>query len=85
MRSSATITTKWQVTLPAALRQRLRLEPGDKLMFLEQGDGSVILKRKPVVSLDDLKGIVPYDGPPLSDDDLVAMVDAARSAQAEDT
>ena len=40
--ASSTITTKGQVTIPSALREKFRLEPGDKVLFLEK-DGAITL------------------------------------------
>lgn len=37
----ATMTTKGQITVPKAIRDRLRLEPGDKVFFDVRDDGSV--------------------------------------------
>jgi antitoxin PrlF len=37
----ATMTTKGQITVPKAIRDRLRLEPGDKVFFDVREDGSV--------------------------------------------
>ena len=41
--SESTITTKGQITIPKSVRERLHLEPGDKVYFDVQDDGSVIL------------------------------------------
>ena len=37
----ATMTTKGQITIPKSIRDRLRLEPGDKVYFDIRDDGSV--------------------------------------------
>lgn len=39
----ATITSKVQVTIPASVRQRLGLRPGDKVVFIVEDDGTVRL------------------------------------------
>jgi AbrB family looped-hinge helix DNA binding protein len=41
--SESTISSKGQVTVPKAIRQRLHLQAGDRLQFLVDGDGSVRL------------------------------------------
>lgn len=39
--AESTLTSKGQITIPKAVRERLHLEPGDKVYFDVQGDGSV--------------------------------------------
>ena len=53
-----TITTKGQVTLPKAVRDQLRLGPGDKLDFFVTREGHIqaIPVREPATKL---KGILP--------------------------
>jgi antitoxin PrlF len=81
-RVSGKVTSKGQITLPAKVRRRLGVRPGDRIEFIETDTGNVeiVARRK---TLADLRGIVPYDGPPLSDEDIVRWVDEARSARAE--
>lgn len=77
---SAKVTSKGQITLPAKLRQRLGVEPGDRIEFIESETGKVeiVARRK---TFADLRGIVPYAGPPLTDEDIVRWVEEARSAR----
>lgn len=49
---TATITSKGQVTIPKAVRDRLGLRPGDKLEFVEDESG-VHIKR--------CAGVSPFD------------------------
>ena len=54
----ATITSKGQITLPKAVRDRLKLHIGDKLDFIVRDDGH--LEVVPVKSsITELKGIAP--------------------------
>ena len=39
----AKVTTKGQVTIPIAIRKKLGIKDGDKLLFVEKQDGVVIL------------------------------------------
>jgi AbrB family looped-hinge helix DNA binding protein len=79
--ASAKITSKGQVTLPARLRRELGLKPGDRIEFARNKDGRIeVLARTRTFA--ELKGMLPYEGPKLSDDDLVAIVDGARTDRA---
>jgi AbrB family looped-hinge helix DNA binding protein len=53
----AKITSKGQVTLPIELRTRLGLEPGDRVMFVEQADGTFVLRARSG-TFADLRGIL---------------------------
>ena len=50
------ITTKGQATIPKAIREHLRLKPGDRVKFFLHPDGSVVLL--PKVPASALRGIV---------------------------
>ena len=41
---TATMTTKGQVTIPKEIREHLQIETGDRLSFVVQEDGSVVVK-----------------------------------------
>ncbi len=41
---TATLTTKGQVTIPKEVREHLGVETGDRLSFLVQEDGTVVLR-----------------------------------------
>lgn len=61
----ATITSKGQVTIPKPVRDRLHLEPGDKIDFIVDEDGD--LRVTPVTaSVTHLKGMVPRPEYPAS-------------------
>ena len=74
-----TLTSKGQVTLPAAARRQLGLKPGAKLEVLVTEDG-----RLEVIPLSEsvqaLKGMVPKPAKPLSLDDMArAIAEGATS------
>ena len=50
------ITAKGQATIPKAIREHLRLKPGDRVKFFVHPDGSVVLLPKLPAST--LRGIV---------------------------
>lgn len=52
---SALITSKGQATIPKAIRERLRVAPGDRIDFVVQADGTV--KVEPAI-----QGVAPLKG-----------------------
>lgn len=60
--ATATLTSKGQMTLPKEVRDRLGLHPGDKLDFVFDADGQLVIKPR-TVHVGDLFGILkPKDG-----------------------
>lgn len=61
------VTSKGQVTLPAAFRKRLDIQAGDDLVFEETADGAVVrvVHRR---RLQDFLGAVPIDGAAMDHD-----------------
>ena len=51
--TEATMTTKGQITVPKAVRERLRLEPGDKVYFDVGEDGwvRIVARNRPMEQL----------------------------------
>ena len=73
--SAATITSKGQITLPKAVRDRLELGPGDRVDFVLAPDGRFDLI--PVkASIKSLKGCVPAPKKPVT---VEAMTEAVRA------
>jgi AbrB family looped-hinge helix DNA binding protein len=54
MTAASTISPKYQVSIPKALRERLNWRPGQKLAFIPKGDGLLMI---PVPNREDLIGI----------------------------
>ena len=52
----STLSSKGQVTIPKAIREHLKLEPGDRIKFFKHPDGTVVLLPKLPTSR--LRGIV---------------------------
>ena len=71
---SATLTSKGQLTLPKAIRERLRLGAGDRVDFIVTDDGTVVL-RPATVDVRELKGLLHRRGlKPLSVEEMNAVI-----------
>lgn len=74
----ATMTSKGQVTIPAATRTKLRLAPGSKIDFVENAAGEIVLK--PLAGdVRRLWGIVKYDGPAVSIEEMDRAIGEAAA------
>jgi len=65
-RATTTVSTKGQVILPKAIRQRRHWEPGTRLVVEDTPEG-VLLKPAPVFAPtrpEDVAGMLAYRGPP---------------------
>ena len=66
----ATLTSKGQITIPASIRKALRLSAGERVVFTQLDDGTVIMRAK-TRSILDLKGLLQAEGlPKLAVDDM---------------
>ena len=65
--NESTITAKGQTTLPKAVREALSLDPGDRIRYTVL-DGEVRIRKVGPISR--LYGIIEYDGPPVSLEDM---------------
>lgn len=72
----STLTSKGQVTIPVEIREQLGLEQGSVVDFLLNEDGTCELR--PVTgSIQDIKGMVKWDGPPVTIEEMnQAIADA---------
>ena len=73
------IGARGQVTIPKKIRDALEVQPGDTVCYLVEQDG---VRIKKMGSIKDIEGMVEYDGPPVSLDDMndAALEYAARKA-----
>ncbi|TDD65703.1 AbrB/MazE/SpoVT family DNA-binding domain-containing protein [Jiangella aurantiaca] len=67
--SSATMTSKGQITIPKQIRAELGLTPGTRVTFTRNEDGEYVLSRKPR-SVKDLKGRLRFTGEPKTLDEM---------------
>jgi antitoxin PrlF len=75
------ITSKGQATIPKAIREYLRLKPGDRVKFFVHRDGTVVLLPKLPASA--LRGIVKARRRPVTIEEMAeAAASGAASARA---
>ena len=58
---TARLTSKGQLVIPKDIREYMRLQPGDRLDFIIQDDGDVVI-RPMVADVRELKGILNVSG-----------------------
>ena len=68
--SDATLTAKGQTTIPKDIRERLGLEPGDKLTFTALSDGTVVMRAKTRKLLDLAGSLTRTDQPSVGIDQM---------------
>lgn len=66
--SAATVTSKGQITLPKSVRDRLRLQSGDRVEFVETGAG--FMMRPATQNLTDIKGMLAKPKRPVTIEDM---------------
>jgi len=71
------LTAKGQATIPKAIREHLRLKPGDRVKFFVHPDGSVVLLPKAPASA--LRGIVAAKRPVTVKEMNAAAADGAAA------
>jgi antitoxin PrlF len=73
--STARLTSREQLVIPKDIREYMRLQPGDRLDFIIQDDGDVVM-RPMVADVRELKGLLKVSGrQPVS---VAAMNEAIR-------
>jgi antitoxin PrlF len=75
---TATVTSKGQITIPSETRARLRLVPGTKVDFVQNAAGETVIRPK-TGDIRTLRGILKYDGPPVSIEEMNAAIGRAIS------
>ena len=61
----STVTSKGQTTIPAPIREFLHLSAGDRIEFIAQDDGRVLLTPA-TLDASDLRGILPRPEKPVT-------------------
>lgn len=73
---ASTLTSKGQLTLPKAIRDRLNLHEGDRVEFRVTATGEILVEAA-TVDLRDLRGSLRREGPAVS---IEEMEEAVRTA-----
>jgi len=71
--ATATHTSKGQITIPLDVRQRLKLEAGARVEFVESADGEFLM-RPAVADVRSLKGLLRKPAKPVSIDDMTKVI-----------
>jgi AbrB family looped-hinge helix DNA binding protein len=70
------LSTKGQIIIPKPLREALRWRPGQELDVIETKEGLLLRPKAPFkpTRLEDVAGMLKYDGPPVSDAEIKARL-----------
>lgn len=71
--TTATLTSKGQITIPSEVREKLGVRTGDRVEFVELPDGEFALVPA-AGDVRDLKGLVPAPRRPLSTDEMRKII-----------
>jgi antitoxin PrlF len=71
--ATATVTSKGQITLPKSVRERLGVDAGDKVEFIETQPGVFRLVAA-TRDVRDLKGVIPKPTSPVSVEDMGRVI-----------
>jgi AbrB family looped-hinge helix DNA binding protein len=67
--TTATVTSKGQITIPLDVRKRLGIEVGDRIEFVEVAEGEFVIKPA-VCDVRSLKGLLKKPALPVSVEDM---------------
>jgi AbrB family looped-hinge helix DNA binding protein len=71
--ATATLTSKGQITIPLDVRERLKLEVGTRIEFVEDANGEFLL-RPAVADVRSLKGLLRAPAKPVSIEEMKGAV-----------
>jgi antitoxin PrlF len=78
MNAEAKITSKGQITLPSRVRHRLKVGPGDSVVFIEGHDGKIVVRSKSG-TLGEMRGMLSGQSSSSTHDTIERWVSEARS------
>ena len=82
MKSTSTITSKGQTTIPKAVRDQLQLKTGDRIEFVIEDDGRVVLLPA-TVPVSSLKGMLPRPKKAATIEEMQDAIEAEAAARAK--
>lgn len=77
--ATASVTSKGQITLPIAVRKKLRLHSGDQVEFIEREDGEFTVRAKKG-NLMDFYGFFKSNEKPLTEEEINDSIGAHLGA-----
>ncbi|MEO8527620.1 MAG: AbrB/MazE/SpoVT family DNA-binding domain-containing protein [Pseudolysinimonas sp.] len=75
---TATVTSKGQITIPLEIRNRFGIHAGTRVHFVVHDDNTIDFVPA-TRSIRDLAGILKYDGPPVSIEEMDATIAEAAA------
>jgi AbrB family looped-hinge helix DNA binding protein len=78
--TTATLTSKGQITIPKQVRDQLHLSTGDRVRFLADGEGRIVMVPA-TISIAELRGCLPAPSHPVT----LAEMDEAIAAGASES
>ena len=67
--TTAAVTSKGQITIPIEIREKLGIKPGDRVRFVENEKGEIVLKPK-TGSIMDVRGMFAGKGKPVTIEEM---------------
>jgi antitoxin PrlF len=78
--TTAAVTSKGQITIPIEVRVKLGIKPGDRVRFVENENGEIVLKPK-TGSLTDLRGMWKWTGKAATIEEMNEVIAKGWSGQ----
>ena len=82
----AKVTTKGQVTIPKAIRDKLDLKEGSKILFIQRGN-EIIIQNSAMIALEEIQEAFKGEAERLeleNEDDVVKMIKEFRKSKRKD-
>lgn len=80
--TAATMTSKGQMTIPKSIRDKLKLKPGDRIDFVENSDGRVLLMPRNR-DVRELRGFFPKPAKPVSDKQIKDAIERGWAGEVD--